>query len=523
MTIPRSDMRGAVQLDHVSFAYAGQSLRTIDDVTLTIPAGSHVAIVGPTGSGKTTLGYLLARLYDVDAGAIRFDGVDLRDLGFATLSQMLGVVSQEPYLLNASVAENLRFVCPKATGADMIAAAKVAQIHDHIAALPEGYDTLVGEGGFRFSGGEKQRLALARTILRDPPILLLDEATSALDTRTERAMPQALEPCIDLVGQFVGLGIFGFEVVELVAQRLTPGALVFGQIDRRPGDRPKALGVAIGEVGRDLDPLPAFAGDGLRFGLQLVGDELLQQRDILDPAPVVVLEQIAQDDAAGLLIDLDGDEADAAIRGADGVLRQHPADLIGLLRPAMLDRLPDLLLARVVGGDGEGHELIEGHLVLGIGIEQSLRDGDELEPLLDDGGRDEEARGDLLLGETLIAQRPESPELVEGVKRRAMGILGERVFFSRDFGPGFADHAGHRRGLVEALGLHEKFERPVAATASGDLEHAGLRAIGIENRSNVEALQETAAGDVLGQLFDRDAGLRGGRTPGLDPWHPTGF
>ncbi|WP_272928475.1 ABC transporter ATP-binding protein [Rhodovulum sulfidophilum] len=186
-------MRGAVQLDHVSFAYAGQSLRAVDDVTLTIPAGSHVAIVGPTGSGKTTLGYLLARLYDVDAGAIRFDGVDLRDLGFATLSQMLGVVSQEPYLLNASVAENLRFACPEATGAEMIAAAKVAQIHDHIAALPEGYDTLVGEGGFRFSGGEKQRLALARTILRDPPILLLDEATSALDTRTERAMSQALD------------------------------------------------------------------------------------------------------------------------------------------------------------------------------------------------------------------------------------------------------------------------------------------------------------------------------------------
>ncbi|MCE8458436.1 ABC transporter ATP-binding protein, partial [Rhodovulum sulfidophilum] len=193
VTISRSDMRGAVELDHVSFAYAGQCVRAVDDVTLTIPAGSHVAIVGPTGSGKTTLGYLLARLYDVEAGAIRFDGVDLRDLGFATLSQMLGVVSQEPYLLNASVAENLRFACPEATGAQMIAAAKVAQIHDHIAALPEGYDTLVGEGGFRFSGGEKQRLALARTILRDPPILLLDEATSALDTRTERAMSQALD------------------------------------------------------------------------------------------------------------------------------------------------------------------------------------------------------------------------------------------------------------------------------------------------------------------------------------------
>ncbi|MGO4855555.1 ABC transporter ATP-binding protein [Phaeovulum sp. W22_SRMD_FR3] len=191
--IPRSAMRGAVQLDHVCFAYAEGSGPALNDVSLSIPAGSHVAIVGPTGSGKTTLGYLLARLYDVESGAIRFDGVDLRDLSLETLSQMLGVVSQEPYLLHASVAENLRFARPEATEAEMIAAAKVAQIHDHIAALPEGYATLVGEGGFRFSGGEKQRLALARTLLRDPPILLLDEATSALDTGTERAMSLAMD------------------------------------------------------------------------------------------------------------------------------------------------------------------------------------------------------------------------------------------------------------------------------------------------------------------------------------------
>ncbi|WP_225029152.1 ABC transporter ATP-binding protein [Xinfangfangia pollutisoli] len=193
VVLPRSAMRGEVQLDHVRFSYADATGPAVDDVSLTIPAGSHVAIVGPTGSGKTTLGYLLARLYDVDAGAIRFDGVDLRDLSFDTLSQMLGVVSQEPYLLHASVAENLRFARPDATDEEMIAAARVAQIHDHIATLPRGYDTLVGEGGHRFSGGEKQRLALARTILRDPPILLLDEATSALDTRTERAMSMALE------------------------------------------------------------------------------------------------------------------------------------------------------------------------------------------------------------------------------------------------------------------------------------------------------------------------------------------
>ena len=193
VTLERARMRGAIELDHVGFSYAGTTRPAVDDLTLNIPAGSHVAIVGPTGSGKTTLGYLLARLYDVDRGAIRFDGVDLRDLSFETLSQMLGVVSQEPYLLHASVAENLRFARPEASEAELIAAAQVAQIHEVIAALPEGYETRVGEGGFRFSGGEKQRLALARTILRDPPILLLDEATSALDTRTERAMSEALE------------------------------------------------------------------------------------------------------------------------------------------------------------------------------------------------------------------------------------------------------------------------------------------------------------------------------------------
>lgn len=192
VTIPRSAMRGEVRLEQVRFAYAEGRGPAVHDVSLTIPAGGRVAIVGPTGSGKTTLGYLLARLYDVDSGAIRFDGVDLRDLSLATLSQMLGVVSQEPYLLHATVAENLRFARSEATDAELVAAAKVAQIHDHLAALPDGYETVVGNGAYRLSGGEKQRLALARTILRDPPILLLDEATSALDTRTEREMSMAL-------------------------------------------------------------------------------------------------------------------------------------------------------------------------------------------------------------------------------------------------------------------------------------------------------------------------------------------
>ncbi|MFE4399715.1 ABC transporter ATP-binding protein, partial [Kitasatospora sp. NPDC056808] len=121
------------------------------------------------------------------------DGVDVRELDFATLARAVGVVSQETYLFHASVAENLRFAKPGATDAELVAAARAAQIHDHIAALPEGYDTVVGERGHRFSGGEKQRLAIARTILRDPPVLVLDEATSALDTRTEQAVQEAID------------------------------------------------------------------------------------------------------------------------------------------------------------------------------------------------------------------------------------------------------------------------------------------------------------------------------------------
>lgn len=191
--LDRKSIGGAVRLDKVSFAYDGSRRPTIDDVSIDIPAGSHVAIVGATGSGKTTLGYLLARLYDVDAGSICYDGVDVRDLSFQSLTDLLGVVTQEPYLLNATIADNLRFAKPDATDDELIAAARIAQVHEMIAALPDGYDTLVGERGYRFSGGEKQRLALARTILRRPRVLLMDEATSALDPATERAMSQALD------------------------------------------------------------------------------------------------------------------------------------------------------------------------------------------------------------------------------------------------------------------------------------------------------------------------------------------
>ena len=138
-------------------------------------------------------GYLAARLYDPEQGAVRIDGVDLRELTFDALADAVGVVSQETYLFHASVRENLRFARPDATDAEIEDAARAAQIHDTIAALPDGYDTVVGERGFRFSGGEKQRIAIARTVLRNPPVLVLDEATSALDVATERAVGEALE------------------------------------------------------------------------------------------------------------------------------------------------------------------------------------------------------------------------------------------------------------------------------------------------------------------------------------------
>ena len=186
------EVRGDVRFSDVSFAYE-PGAPTLIDVSLEVPAGSTLAVVGATGSGKTTLGYLLARLYDADSGSITIDGVDVRDLSLSALSSTVGVVSQDPYLLHASIAENLRFARPDATDDELVRAARAARIHDLIASLPEGYDTVVGERGYRFSGGEKQRLAIARTVLRNPPVLVLDEATSALDTRTERSVQAALD------------------------------------------------------------------------------------------------------------------------------------------------------------------------------------------------------------------------------------------------------------------------------------------------------------------------------------------
>ncbi|MEU0897231.1 ABC transporter ATP-binding protein [Streptomyces massasporeus] len=186
-------IKGEVRFENVSFGYDDKGGPVLDRIDLTVPAGSSLALVGSTGAGKSTLGYLVPRLYDVTGGRVTLDGTDVRDLDFDTLARAVGVVSQETYLFHASVAENLRFAKPDATDEELHQAAKAAQIHDHIAALPDGYDTVVGERGHRFSGGEKQRLAIARTILRDPPVLILDEATSALDTRTEAAVQDAID------------------------------------------------------------------------------------------------------------------------------------------------------------------------------------------------------------------------------------------------------------------------------------------------------------------------------------------
>ncbi|MBK6013676.1 ABC transporter ATP-binding protein [Streptomyces sp. MBT53] len=186
-------IKGEVAFEGVEFHYDDKSGAILDGIDITVPAGNSLAIVGPTGAGKSTLGYLAPRLYDVTGGRVTLDGVDVRDLDFDTLARAVGVVSQETYLFHATVADNLRFAKPDATDEELYAAARAAQIHDHIAGLPDGYDTVVGERGHRFSGGEKQRLAIARTILRDPPVLILDEATSALDNRTEAAVQDAID------------------------------------------------------------------------------------------------------------------------------------------------------------------------------------------------------------------------------------------------------------------------------------------------------------------------------------------
>lgn len=188
-----SRIEGHVHFEHVDFTYPGATTPALVDTTIDIPAGTTTALVGETGSGKTTLASLVARLYDPTSGAVTIDGIDVRRIRLADLARIIGVVSQETYLLHTTVRENLRYAKPNATDDEIEDAARAARIHDLVSSLPDGYDTMVGSRGHRFSGGEKQRIAIARTLLRDPRILILDEATSALDTETERAVQQAFD------------------------------------------------------------------------------------------------------------------------------------------------------------------------------------------------------------------------------------------------------------------------------------------------------------------------------------------
>jgi ATP-binding cassette subfamily B protein len=194
-TIDKSQL-GLIEFDDVTFAYpeaGAEAAPTLKNVSFKVEPGQYVALVGASGSGKTTISYLIPRFYDVSAGAVRFSGIDVRELNQEELIDRIGIVNQETYLFYDTIRENLSYAKPSASQEEIEVAAKAANIHDVIMSFPKGYDTMVGERGYRLSGGEKQRIAIARVLLKDPPVVILDEATSAMDTNSERIVQATLD------------------------------------------------------------------------------------------------------------------------------------------------------------------------------------------------------------------------------------------------------------------------------------------------------------------------------------------